>query len=150
MRPFLRFFFIIFLFLSSIVKIFAQNNSELNYSYEEIEKRIDESHNSKENLWKWINLYIKKSKIANNSETILYSYRYASKYSEYPINFKYADSALIVARKTKNEKLLSYAYLNRGTLYMDEEKYNKALDDILLANNYSKNLGDDYTYNKTK
>ena len=125
MKPFLRIFFIIFLLLSSIVKIFAQNNSELNFSYEEIEKRIDESHNSKENLWKWINLYIKKSKIANNSETILYSYRYASKYSEYPINFKYADSALIVARKTKNEKLLSYAYLNRGTLYMDEEKYNK-------------------------
>ena len=40
MKPFLRFFFIIFLLLSSIVKIFAQNNSELNYSYEEIEKKI--------------------------------------------------------------------------------------------------------------
>ena len=54
MRPFLRFFFIILLLLSSIVKIFAQNNSELNFSYEEIEKKIDSSHNSKEELWKWI------------------------------------------------------------------------------------------------
>ena len=120
MRPFLRFFFIIFLFLSSIVKIFAQNNSELNYSYEEIEKKIDESHNSKEELWKWINLYIKKSKVGDNNETLLYSYRYASKYSEYPKNFKYADSALIVAKKAKNKKLLSYAYLDRGTLYMND------------------------------
>jgi hypothetical protein len=33
---------------------------------------------------------------------------------------------------------------------MDEEKYNKALDDILIANKYSEELGDDYTYNKTK
>ena len=62
MKPILRFFFIIFLFLSSIVKIFAQNNSELNYSYEEIEKKIENSHNSEVELWKWIKLYITKPK----------------------------------------------------------------------------------------
>ena len=150
MRPFLRFFFIIFLFLSSIVKIFAQNNSELNYSYEEIEKKIEKSHDSESKLWKWINIYLLKSKKNKNNETLLYAYRIASNYSSKPNNFKYADSALIIAKNAKSEKLLSYAYLNRGTLYMDDEKYSKALDDILLANNYSKNLGDDYTYNKTK
>ena len=150
MKPFLRFFFIIFLLLSSIVKIFAQNNSELNYSYEEIEKKIENSHNSEVELWKWIKLYITKSKKEKNNETLLYAYRIASNYSKAPNNFKYSDSALIVGQKSKNKKLLSYAYLNRGTLYMDEEKYNKALDDIFLANKYSKDLGDDYTYNKTK
>ena len=46
MKPFLRILFIIFLLLSNIVKIFAQNNSELNYSYKEIEKKIEKSHNS--------------------------------------------------------------------------------------------------------
>ena len=150
MRPFLRFFFIILLLLSSIVKIFAQNNSELNYSYEEIEKKIENSHNSEVELWKWIKLYITKSKKEKNNETLLYAYRIASNYSKAPNNFKYSDSALIVGQKSKNKKLLSYAYLNRGTLYMDEEKYNKALDDIFLANKYSKDLGDEYTYNKTK
>ena len=150
MKPFLRFFFIIFLLLSNIVKIFAQNNSELNYSYEEIEKKIENSHNSEVELWKWIKLYITKSKKEKNNETLLYAYRIASNYSKAPNNFKYSDSALIVGQKSKNKKLLSYAYLNRGTLYMDEEKYNKALDDIFLANKYSKDLGDEYTYNKTK
>ena len=150
MRPFLRFFFIILLLLSSIVKIFAQNNSELNYSYEEIEKKIEKSHNSDAEMWKWVKLYITKSKKEKNNETLLYAYRIASNYSSFPNNFKYSDSALIVGQKSKNKKLLSYAYLNRGTLYMDEEKYNKALDDIFLANKYSKDLGDDYTYNKTK
>ena len=150
MRPFLRFFFIIFLFLSSIVKIFAQNNSELNYSYEEIEKKIEKSHNSDAEMWKWISLYIKKSKKEKNNETLIYAYREASNNTNLPNNFKYSDSALITAKKTNDKKLLSYAYLNRGTIYMNEEKYNKALDDILLANKYSEELKDNYTFNKTK
>ena len=79
----------------------------------------------------------------------MYAYRIASNYSSFPNNFKYSDSALIVGQKSKNKKLLSYAYLNRGTLYMDEEKYNKALDDILLANNYSNESKDNYTYNNS-
>ena len=150
MKPYLRIFFIIFLLLSSILKIFGQNNSELNYSYEEIEKKIDSSHNSKEELWKWIYIYIKKSKKNKNQETLLYAYKIASKYSSNPTNFRYADSALIVAKKANNKKFLSYAYLDRGTLYMDEQKYSNALDDILLSNKYSEELGDEYTYHKTK
>ena len=150
MKPFLRFFFIIFLLLSNIVKIFAQNNSELNYSYKEIEKKIEKSHNSEVEMWKWINLYIKKSKKENNNETLIYAYREASNNTNLPNNFKYSDSALITAKKTNDKKLLSYAYLNRGTIYMDEEMYNKALDDILLSNKYSEELGDEYTYHKTK
>ena len=33
---------------------------------------------------------------------------------------------------------------------MDEQKYSNALDDILLSNKYSEELGDEYTYHKTK
>lgn len=150
MKPFLRILFIIFLLLSNIVKIFAQNNSELNYSYKEIEKKIEKSHNSEVEMWKWINLYIKKSKKENNNETLIYAYREASNNTNLPNNFKYSDSALITAKKTNDKKLLSYAYLNRGTIYMDEEMYNKALDDILLSNKYSEELKDNYTFNKTK
>lgn len=150
MKPFLRILFIIFLLLSNIVKIFAQNNSELNYSYKEIEKKIEKSHNSEIEMWKWINLYIKKSKKENNNETLIYAYREASNNTNLPNNFKYSDSALITAKKTNDKKLLSYAYLNRGTIYMDEEMYNKALDDILLSNKYSEELKDNYTFNKTK
>lgn len=150
MSPFLRISFILLLLVTNIEKIFAQNNSELSYSYEEIEKKIEKSHSSDVELWKWINIYLLKSKKNNNNETLLYAYRIASNYSTKPTNFKYADSTLIVANKTNDKKLLSYAYLNRGTLYMDDEKYNRALDDILLANKYSEEIGDEYTYNKTK
>ena len=150
MRPIFKIFFITLILLLNIEKIFAQNNSELNYSYEEIEKKIEKSHNSEKEIWKWINIYISKSKKNSNSETLLYAYRIASNYTSQPNNFKYADSALIIAKRSENKKLLSYAYLNRGNLYMDDEKYNKALDDILISNKYSEEVNDDYTYNKTK
>lgn len=107
MRPFLKIFFITLILLLNIEKIFAQNNSELNYSYEEIEKKIDESNNSSKNLWKWINIYIKKSKKNKNDETLLYAYRIASNYSIFPKNFKYADSVLTIAKATNDRKLLS-------------------------------------------
>ena len=87
MKPFLRILFIILLLLSNIVKIFAQNNSELNYSYKEIEKKIEKSHNSEVEMWKWINLYIKKSKKENNNETLIYAYREASNNTNLPNNF---------------------------------------------------------------
>lgn len=62
MRPIFKILFITLILLLNIEKIFAQNNSELNYSYEEIEKKIGESHDSEKAMWKWINLYIEKSK----------------------------------------------------------------------------------------
>ena len=101
-------------------------------------------------MWKWINLYIKKSKLNKNDETLLYAYRVASNSCDYPINFKYADSALVVAKKSNDNKLLSYAFLNRGNLFMSQERYKKALDEILIANKLSNSVGDQYTYNKTK
>ena len=40
MRPIFKILFITLILLLNIDKIFAQNNSELNYSYEEIEKEL--------------------------------------------------------------------------------------------------------------
>ena len=150
MKSLLRILFIILIFLSNIVKIFAQNNSDMSYTYESIEKKIDNLHNNPKEMWKWINLYIKKSKVEKNNETLLYAYRYASNTRSYPDNFKYADSALKVGILSQNKKFLSYAYLNRGTIYMENDKYKNALNDILLANKFSEEIKDDYTYNKTK
>ena len=62
----------------------------MNYSYKEIEKKIEKSHNSEVEMWKWINLYIKKSKKENNNETLIYAYREASNNTNLPNNFKYS------------------------------------------------------------
>lgn len=140
----------IFLFTVIIFSHFsAQNISKSNLSNEEIEKRIDENSGNPAQMWELINFYISKSKKEQNNEALFYAYRYASMASNYPSNIKYADSALTTAKKSEIKKIVIDAYLNHGNINMAEEFYEKALDDILVANKLSQEYGNDYIYNKT-
>ncbi|WP_158005959.1 helix-turn-helix domain-containing protein [Cloacibacterium normanense] len=117
---------------------------------EEIEKIIDSLYysNPDEGI-KIVKFYIKKSKKENSNESLYIAYRYASKFYPVPINFKYTDSALIASKRTENKTLITDAYLNKGVILMDESLYQKALDNILIANKYSLELNDNYIINKT-
>ncbi|WP_374445999.1 helix-turn-helix domain-containing protein [Epilithonimonas sp.] len=137
------------LFFLVFIQIGAQKNNFDNLSYETIEKKIDQSENDPDKIWDLIRYYIKKAKSEKRNEPLVYAYRYASNYSKYPNSLLYADSALIVSRNSDNPKLLANAYLNRGIIYMNGFHYQKALDDILIANKYSKELNDDYIIYKT-
>ena len=142
--------YIFILFLLSIINCFSQKKENYtNLSYEEIEKRIDDPNTSKNEDSYLINLYINKSKSEKNNESLFYAYRYASKFYNPPTSFKYADSALIIGIKSKNKKLLTDAYLNKGVVLMDNSRYDEALDNILIANKYSFELNNDYIFNKT-
>lgn len=140
----------IFLFTVIIFSHFsAQNLSKSNLSNEEIEKRIDENSGNPAQMWELINFYISKSKKEQNNEALFYAYRYASMASNYPSNIKYADSALTTAKKSEIKKIVIDAYLNHGNINMAEEFYEKALDDILVANKLSQEYGNNYIFNKT-
>ncbi|WP_332029150.1 helix-turn-helix domain-containing protein [Kaistella sp.] len=118
-------------------------------SNEEIEKRIDENSGNPAQMWELINFYITKSKKEQNNEALFYAYRYASVNSTYPTNLKYADSALTTAKKSEIKKIVIDAYLNHGNINMAEEFYEKALNDILVANKLSQESGNEYIFNKT-
>lgn len=140
-------FFIFFLFFFTNLR--GQSSAIVNLSNEEIEKKIDTYSNDPKKAWELINFYITKSKKEKNREALFYAYRYASMSSIYPLNIKYADSALITAKKSQTKKILLDAYLNRGNINMSEEFYQKALDDILVANKLSQESHNDYIFNKT-
>ena len=127
----------------------AQDVLKSNISNEEIEKKIDSYSNNPKKMWELISFYINKSKKERNNEALFYAYRYASITRTYPLNLKYADSALMTSKKSVVKKILLDAYLNRGNIYMAEEFYEKALDDILIANKLSQESGNDYIFNKT-
>lgn len=135
------FLVILFNFSTNFTAQIVLNN---NLSNEDIEKKIDEYTNEPKKLWELINFYIKKSKSEQNSEALFYAYRYASISSTYPTNIKYADSALVTGKKSEIKKILLDAYLNRGNINMAEEFYEKALDDILVANKLSQESGNIY------
>ena len=143
-------FAFIFLFTAFIFSHFsAQNISKSNLSNEEIEKRIDENSGNPAQMWELINFYISKSKKEQNNEALFYAYRYASMASNYPSNINYADSALTTSKKSQIKKIVIDAYLNHGNINMAEEFYEKALDDILIANKLSQESGNEYIFNKT-
>lgn len=141
--------FLFFISLTFLSNFNAQSELNLNLSNEEIEKKIDKYNNDPKKLWELINFYIKKSKLEQNDEALFYAYRYASISSTYPLNIKYADSALGIGKKSDIKKILLDAYLNRGNINMSEEFYQKALDDILIANKLSQESGNTYIFNKT-
>ena len=143
-------FAFIFLFTAFIFTDFsAQNLSNTTFSNEEIEKKIDGNIDNPAKMWELINFYISKSKKEKNNEALFYAYRYASVNSRYPTNLQYADSALTIAKKSEVKKIVIDAYLNHGNINMAEEFYEKALDDILVANKLSQESGNEYIYNKT-
>ncbi|ACU07495.1 TPR repeat-containing protein [Flavobacteriaceae bacterium 3519-10] len=140
---------LVLLCLSFFSHIHAQSDSYSTLTNEEIEKKIDSYNNDPDKMWELIKFYVKKSKKEKNNEALFYAYRYASINSIYPINLKYADSALATAKKSGISKIQLDAYLNRGIIQMSEESYQKALNDILIANILSQSSGNDYIYNKT-
>ncbi len=139
------FIFLLF-FLNNLHAQIVLNSNSTN---EQIEKKIDANSNNPTKMWELINFYIKKCKGDKNSEALFYAYRYASITSKYPLNLQYADSALIAAKNSKIQKTVLDAYLNRGNINMSQEFYEKALDDILVANSLSQEYGNEYIYNKT-
>lgn len=147
----LKFIYSLFLitFFTFLTNFSAQVVFNSNLSNEEIEKKIDEYNNDPKKMWELINFYIKKSKNEKNDEALFYAYRYASISSKYPQNLKYADSALITGKRSDIKKILLDAYLNRGNINMSEEFYQKALNDILVANKLSQESGNLYIFNKT-
>ena len=140
---------LVLFFLSFFTNLHAQSVVKSDLTNEEIEKKIDDNSNNPAKMWELINFYIKKSKKEHNNEALFYAYRYASNTTKYPSNIKYADSALDVGEKSKVKRILLDAYLNRGNINMTQEFYQKALNDILVANKLSQESGNDYIFNKT-
>ena len=131
------------------IQLNAQGKKLEDLSFLELEHKIDSLNSSNQNVLPLIKYYIKKSKKENNFQALLYAYRYASKVTPYNVGYKYADSAIIIGKKTHNDELISDALLNKGVFLMDHFHYESALNYILKAKNYLNNVKNDYINHKT-
>ena len=131
------------------IQLNAQGKKLEDLSFLELEKKIDSLNSSNQNALPLIKYYIKKSKKENNLQALFYAYRYSSKANKYNLASKYVDSAIIVAKKTKNNELISDALLNKGVFLMDHFQYEPALNFILKAKEYLNNVKNDYINHKT-
>ena len=85
-------------------------------------------------VWKYLNAYILKSKVRKDYKSLFYGYKEGIYFSnDYEIKLKYADSAIVIAHKTKMNDLLVQSYLSKGIVYYQNKKFQPALQNYLLA-----------------
>lgn len=94
----------------------------------------------------FIQSYINKAKKEKNYDKLVQGYKDGVFYSSTnDKKLKYADSAVWAAKLSENPDLISTAYLEKGVVYYYHyKKYQQALNEYLLAYEYSKNTKNDF------
>jgi AraC-like DNA-binding protein len=94
--------------------------------------------------------YIDKAKNEKSYSKLVEGYKDGILYSACPNDkLNYADSAIWAAKLAKDDNLIGRAYLTKGTVYyFNFKKYKLALDEFLIAYEYSKKNDDPYYKNK--
>ncbi|CAA7197308.1 helix-turn-helix domain-containing protein [Chryseobacterium potabilaquae] len=93
-----------------------------------------------------IQLYIDKAKKERNYEKLFQGYKDGIFYSSLnDQKVQYADSAIWAAKLSENKDLIGTAYLDKGVVYYYYfKKYQYALNEYLIAYQYSKNTKNDF------
>lgn len=119
-------------------------------SYQELREDYDKKELNDETALPYIQVFIKKAKENKDYRALALAYRDAVAYSSrIDSKLKFADSTILAAVKASNNDLISDAYVGKGILYsVNLKKYQPALDQFLIAYQYSRNSKDDYLKHK--
>ncbi|MCO6148270.1 helix-turn-helix domain-containing protein [Flavobacterium sp. NRK1] len=122
--------------------MFAQKlpDSLKNKSYKYLNGKVDfyETKNP-EKSWMYLSACLKKAKLENNHEEINYTYENMVYLSKPEQNIIYADSMIIHGRDIHNEEYITTGYIAKGSVYYSKKKYQKALDNYIIANEHAEN-----------
>nr|WP_314495542.1 helix-turn-helix domain-containing protein [uncultured Chryseobacterium sp.] len=146
----IRSHFINILHLSLILWGISFNGQNLVVSdkitYQELRKQYENKPENDRSAMPLINDYLKKAKKEGNYRKIFQGYQDAAFYSDDKTKkLKYADSCVQYALQSKNNELISSAYLEKGVIYyFFYKQYQPALNEYLKAYEYSENIKDDF------
>lgn len=130
-----------FILLSSYYLYAGEKNE-----YADIRKNYENLIRNDVRAIPYINEYIKKAKKEADFPKLVQGYRDAVLYnpSEY-MKLAYADSTIYAALRSKDNDLITYAYLGKGIVYyFSFKKFKPALDQYVKAYRYSKNTKNEY------
>jgi tetratricopeptide (TPR) repeat protein len=135
-----------------IVLTFCNYKSQVvkQYSYTNLNNRFDAYTEDDERAMLFVRMYILKAKKEHKFSKLIAGYEEAEYYSNSTEKkLKYADSALMVSLKSKDDQMISTAYMKRGIIYYyNKRDYRKALQEYLIAFKYAKTSKDQYLFNK--
>ncbi len=139
---------ITFLFLFSVVMFLHGQHLKItdNITFSDIRKHYEDLPENDKQALPYVNVYLKKAKKENDYPEILQGYHDALFFSRDKLQkLKYADSCVSYMLKSKDQKLISKAYLEKGVIYyFFYKQYQPALNEYLKAYEYSENIDDDF------
>jgi len=137
---------ILFLFFA-VMSVHGQNLKITDYStFLNIRKYYEDLPENDNHALPYVNAYLKKAKKENDYDEMLQGYQDALFFSrDKSQKLKYADSCVSYMLKSKDKKLISKAYLEKGVIYyFFYKQYQPALNQYLKAYEYSENINDDF------
>lgn len=135
---------ILILMLLFFVKLFSQSTEQKNYSG--IRSQFENLNKNDIRALPFVNDYIREAKRDLNYEELTQAYRDAVFYTPHARDkLIYSDSMIYAAEKSRDNSLLTLAYLGKGIIYyFNYKKYEPALDQYLKAYEYSTKTNDKY------
>jgi len=109
-------------------------------SYDELLANLKRTVKDSVPFHSYANTYLQKARREQIPIRIVKAYQYFSNYykTDTATQIKYVDSIIILAKKLKDTIYPALSYLTKGNIYYSEKKFDKALDNYLLANYWAK------------
>ncbi|MCX8525903.1 helix-turn-helix domain-containing protein [Chryseobacterium formosus] len=135
----------LFLSCTSALAVMTQDGS-----FQDIRRNYEMSDTGDHRALPFVQMYIDKAKKERNYEKWVQGYRDGVQFSDdIQSKIKYADSTITVALLSKNKVLIANAYLGKGIIYyFNMKKFQPALEEYLVAQEYAENTDDEYLKNK--
>lgn len=111
-------------------------------SYDELEKQIDNPNIALSTRQSYANFYYKKAKKENDNIKIANAmYLLATVSVDKSNTLKYADSIITLTKNSNDFKYPAKGYILKGNFYLTNIHLKEALENILIAEKYSKKVG---------
>lgn len=94
--------------------------------------------------------WLTKAKADKNFSQLAQAYKTMLYKSDKKLALYYADSMLVVAKKTSDYVLIGSAYMTKATVFYGRQENKQALDNFILADKYIADTKDEYSIYKVK
>lgn len=134
-----RFFTIFFLLFFSCISAQNNINSKKSVNFEELQHKIDLVSKDRNKAFILAKKYLVLAKEENDLDELYTGYTNAGIYSPEEEKKAYADSLIVIATKTKDNRYIGLAYSALSELEFRLHQYSLSLDHAVIANEYLKN-----------
>jgi len=120
-------------------------------SYTYLNKKVDFYENiNPDKTWMYLSACLKKAKEEENHQQINDTYENMVYLSKPELNIPYADSMIIHGKNNHNEGYIAGGFIAKGSIYYSKKRYQKALDNYIIANAHAENTNNEYLKNIIK